>query len=127
MTTTLEPRRSFKRADVDAGRIDLEEGIELGTWIDAPIHPGEHLAEFLDDYGWSARELARRLAVPHNRVLAIVAGERSISADTALRLAWLFGTSAELWLNLQMRYDLERLRAAEAARIAREVLPVGHG
>ncbi len=115
---------SIRRADLDAGRVDLDDASEPGTGIDAPIPPGEHVAEFLDDYGWSARELARRLAVPHNRVLAILGGQRAISADTALRLARLFRTSPELWLNLQMRYDLDRLKAAEATRIAREVWPV---
>lgn len=114
----------ISRADIDAGRVDLKDAVEPGTTIDAPIHPGEHLAEFLEDYGWSARELGRRLAVPHNRVLAILAGKRSLSADTAMRLSRLFGTSAELWLNLQMRYDLDLLKAGEAARIAREVSPV---
>jgi antitoxin HigA-1 len=123
----MQPAESLiSRADVDTGRVDLRDAVEPGTAIDGPIHPGEHLAEFLEEYGWSARELARRLAVPHNRVLAILAGKRSLSADTAMRLSRLFGTNPELWLNLQMRYDLDLLKASEAARIAREVWPVEH-
>jgi len=117
----------ISRDDVDAGLIDFSDVIEPGLDTGGPIPPGEHLQAFLDDYGWSARELARRLAVPHNRVLAILGGDRAITADTALRLGRLFGTSPEFWLNLQMRYDLERSRAAAAVQIEREVLPVERG
>jgi addiction module HigA family antidote len=70
------------------------------------IHPGEHLAEELKELGISAAELARRLDVPTNRVTGIVNGQRSITGDTALRLAHFFGTSAEFWLNLQSLYEL---------------------
>jgi addiction module HigA family antidote len=115
---------TITREDLDAGRVDFSE---LGDGVGEPLppcHPGEHLADFLADYGWSARELARRLHVPHNRVLALLKGERALSADTALRLARLFGTSVELWLRLQMRYDVERTRLEEATRIAAEVEPV---
>jgi addiction module HigA family antidote len=75
------------------------------------IHPGEHLAEELDALKMSAAELARRLNVPTNRVTEILNGQRSITGDTALRLAHFFGTSAEFWLNLQNSYAL---RVAEA-------------
>ena len=70
------------------------------------IHPGEHLAEELEALGMSASELARNLDVPPNRVTAILNGQRSITGDTALRLAHFFGSSAEFWLNLQSIYDL---------------------
>jgi addiction module HigA family antidote len=70
------------------------------------IHPGEHLAVELEELGMSASELARRLDVPPNRVTAILNGQRSITGDTALRLAHFFGTSPEFWLNLQSLYDL---------------------
>jgi addiction module HigA family antidote len=72
------------------------------------IHPGEHLAEELDALQMSAAELARRLDVPTNRVTQILNGTRSITGDTALRLAHFFGTSAQFWLNLQIIYDLRR-------------------
>jgi addiction module HigA family antidote len=75
-----------------------------------PIHPGEHLAEELRELGISAAELARQIEVPTNRITGIINGQRSISADTALRLGHWFGTSAEFWLNLQKLYEL---RAAE--------------
>lgn len=70
------------------------------------IHPGEHLAEELNELGMSAAELARKLDVPTNRITAILHGQRSVTGDTALRLAHFFGTSAEFWVNLQGIYDL---------------------
>jgi antitoxin HigA-1 len=70
------------------------------------IHPGEHLAEELETLDMSAAELARKLRVPTNRVTQILNGTRSITGDTALRLAHFFGTSAQFWLNLQTLYDL---------------------
>jgi addiction module HigA family antidote len=71
-----------------------------------PIHPGEHLAEELNELGISAAELARKLGIPTNRITAILNGQRAITGDTALRLAHFFGTSAEFWLNLQSLYEL---------------------
>lgn len=70
------------------------------------IHPGEHLAEQLEELDMSAAELARQLGVPTNRVTAILNGQRAITGDTALRLGHFFGTSAQFWLNLQTLYDL---------------------
>jgi antitoxin HigA-1 len=70
------------------------------------IHPGEHLAEELEALQMSAAELARKLGVPTNRITQILNGTRSITGDTALRLAHFFGTSPQFWLNLQTLYDL---------------------
>lgn len=70
------------------------------------IHPGEHLAEELKTLNMSAAELARKIDVPTNRVTQILNGERSITGDTALRLAHFFGTSPQFWLNLQSLYEL---------------------
>ena len=70
------------------------------------IHPGEHLAEELKELSMSAAELARNLDVPTNRITSILNGQRSITGDTALRLAHFFGTTAEFWLNLQSLYEL---------------------
>ncbi len=72
------------------------------------IHPGEHLAEELEALNMSAAELARRIAVPTNRVTQILNGTRAITGDTALRLGHFFGTSGQFWLNLQSLYDLRR-------------------
>lgn len=83
------------------------------------IHPGEHLAEELEALGISAAELARNLAVPTNRVTQILHGTRSITGDTALRLAHFFGTTAQFWLNLQSLYDLRRAQAKTGKSIQR--------
>ena len=70
------------------------------------IHPGEHLAEELEELKISAAELARQIEVPVNRITGIMNGQRAITADTALRLGHWFGTSPEFWLNLQKLYEL---------------------
>ena len=79
------------------------------------IHPGEHLAEELEALELSAAELARKMNVPTNRITQILNGTRSITGDTALRLAHFFGTSAQFWLNLQSLYDL-RLAEEKAGK-----------
>ncbi len=87
-----------------------------------PIHPGEVLLEdFLRPLGVSQYRLAKDIAVPPRRVNEIVHGLRGVSADTALRLSLYFGTSAEMWMNLQSRYDLERQRDQAEERILGEV------
>jgi antitoxin HigA-1 len=73
----------------------------------SPIHPGEHLADELEEIGLNGNELAKRLNVPPNRISQILNGKRSITADTAMRLGKFFGTGAVIWLNLQQKYDLE--------------------
>lgn len=89
----------------------------------APVHPGEILAEdFLAPIGLSANSLALSLRIPANRITAIINGTRGITADTALRLARYFGTSAELWMKLQNDYDLAVARDAIGAEIERSVL-----
>lgn len=84
------------------------------------IHPGELLRDELKEIDVSLNELARALRVPMNRISAIVNGKRSITVDTAIRLARYFGTSPQYWLNLQNAYDLE---TADRAQVEREVLP----
>jgi len=84
-----------------------------------PIHPGEHLSEELAELGLSAAELARQLDVPVNRITSIINGQRSISADTALRLGHWFGSSAEFWLNLQKIYELRTAELQVGAQISK--------
>jgi addiction module HigA family antidote len=86
----------------------------------AAIHPGEQLADELRELGMSASELARNLQVPPNRITAILNGQRSITGDTALRLAHFFGTSAQFWLNLQSIYDL-RIAEQSAGETIRQL------
>src|SRR5438477_11753784 len=87
-----------------------------------PVHPGEILLEeFLSPLGISQYRLAKETSVPPRRINEIVRGLRSISADTALRLARYFGTSERFWLNLQARYDLEVEKDRLGDRLEREV------
>lgn len=89
-----------------------------------PIHPGETLREdFLKPLGLSASRLAMDLRVPVTRINDIVRGRRTITADTALRLARYFGTSAQFWMNLQTNYDLEKAQAAAGRDIREQVRP----
>ncbi|MDJ0596704.1 MAG: HigA family addiction module antitoxin [Pleurocapsa sp. MO_226.B13] len=75
-----------------------------------PIHPGEILADELEEIGMSAATLAEKLDVPKNRIYMIINEQRSITADTAMRLGIFFGTTAEFWLNLQKCYELDVAR-----------------
>ncbi len=87
-----------------------------------PVHPGQVLLEdFIKPLGLSRYRVAKDIGVPTLRISQIVRGERSITADTALRLARYFGTSPGVWLRLQARYDLEVAEARIAKRINREV------
>lgn len=86
------------------------------------IHPGEILAEELQELGMSANELAGILRVPANRISQILAGKRGISADTALRLGHWLGTGPELWLNLQKSYEL-RLAEQETGDEIKRTIP----
>jgi addiction module HigA family antidote len=89
-----------------------------------PVHPGEVLLEeFLNPMGLSQNRLALSIGVSPRRINEIVLGKRSITADTALRLARYFGMSAQFWLGLQMDYDLDVTEEAMAERLKREVRP----
>ena len=87
-----------------------------------PIHPGEILGDELNETGLSAAELARQLKIPPNRISQIIAGRRSITGDTALRLGHWFGNNAAFWLNLQTGYELRLAEQEAGAEI--EALPV---
>ncbi|HOT92501.1 MAG TPA: HigA family addiction module antitoxin [Anaerolineae bacterium] len=87
-----------------------------------PIHPGEVLWEdFMQPLGLSQYRLAKDIGVSTLRISQIVRGQRAITADTALRLARYFGTSAAVWMRLQARYDLEVAEQQKGEQIAREV------
>ena len=88
------------------------------------IHPGEILREeFLEPLGLSAHALAQALRVPAPRVNDIVRERRTVTPDTALRLARHFGTTAQFWLNLQASYDLKVAMRESGAKIMKEVDP----
>jgi addiction module HigA family antidote len=87
-----------------------------------PVHPGEVLLEdFMKPLGLSQYRLAKDISVTPIRISQIVNGKRAITADTAMRLAHYFGTSAAVWLRLQARYDLEVAELQYGEQIKREV------
>jgi len=90
----------------------------------APIHPGEILLEdFMKPLGLSTNRLALDLHVPVTRISEIVNCRRAISADTALRLGRYFGASAQIWINLQAKYDLQLAEDRMGEHIERQVQP----
>ena len=80
------------------------------------IHPGEHLAEMLEELGISQYRLAKTMGTPARRINEIIHGNRSITADTALRLGQALGMTPEFWLNLQRMYDLDVARSSTDVR-----------
>jgi addiction module HigA family antidote len=117
------------REDLDAGRIDLSSAIDLkagdpNAGTIGPIYPGEILREeFLGPMGIAVYRLAMDIGVPPNRITAILANDRSITADTSLRLGRYFGMSESFWLNLQTGYDLRVTKRELGDRLEHEVKP----
>jgi addiction module HigA family antidote len=110
---------------VNRDRLDKLDfsGVRSGRRL-PPVHPGEILRDdFLVPLGISVYELAIAIKVPRSRANEIVLGRRAVSTDTAMRLGRYFGTSAEFWINLQARYDLDVAERTVRRRIEREVVP----
>src|SRR5215468_5709630 len=84
-----------------------------------PIHPGEILADELEESGLTAKKLADVIEVPPNRLYQILSGKRNMTADTALRLSRYFGMSADFWMNLQSTYELDLARKQSGKIIQR--------
>ena len=118
----MATRRLISRDDLDAGRVDFSE-VETGERL-PPVPPGEVLRhDFLNPLGLTPHALALALRVPPNRITAILAGQRAVTAESALRLARHFGTSPGFWLNLQKAYELDMAEREVGARIRAEVAP----
>ena len=91
----------------------------------APVHPGEVLLkEFIEPMGLTRYKIAKAIKVQQRRIDEICAGERGITAATALRLAKLFGMEAQTWMNLQAQYDLEVAGRELSKQIDKEVTPL---
>jgi addiction module HigA family antidote len=88
-----------------------------------PVHPGEILRDELEALDLTAKALANALGVPVNRVTMILNGQRGVSADTALRLARYFGTTPQLWMNLQKTWEIRRAEIEAGREIAERVTP----
>jgi len=116
---------AITREDLEAGRVDLAEVIDLEAERLPPVNPGRILREeFLRPLRLSAATVAASIGVPRNRLTEIINGRRAITADTALRLGIYFGTSAEFWLSLQARHDLHQARRTIGERRQRGITPL---
>lgn len=89
-----------------------------------PVHPGEILRDELEELDLSASALAKALGIPVNRITAILNSQRDVTADTALRLARYFGTTPQIWLNLQKSYELRKAEIKVGRQIAKRVKPL---
>ncbi len=89
-----------------------------------PVHPGEILCDELEELGLSASALAKALDIPVNRITAILNSQRGVTADTALRLAYYFGTSPQFWMNLQKSYELRKAEIKVGRQIEKRVKPL---
>jgi len=113
---------SIKREEIDLRSVDLSE-VRSGRRLPL-VHPGEILRdEFLIPMGISVYELALAIKVPRSRANDIVRGRRAVTTDTAIRLGRYFGMTAEFWINLQARYDLDVADRTVRRRIEHEVKP----
>ena len=113
---------TIKREDIDSHLVDISDMVS-GRRL-PPVHPGEILRdEFLVPMGISVYALAHAIKVPRSRANDIMLGRRSITTDTAMRLARYFGMSPQFWLNLQTRYDLDVADRRIRRKIEQEVVP----
>ncbi len=114
---------TIKREDLDNHQVDFSSDVVSGKRL-LPVHPGEILHDdFLEPLGLSVYEFANAIHVPRSRANDIVRGCRTITIDTALRLARYFGTTAEFWINLQARYDLDVANRSLRKQIEKEIEP----
>lgn len=113
---------AIKLEDYDAGRVDLSDVLAPGDERIPLRHPGFILKEqVVEPLGLNAHRLAKGINVPPNRVTAILAGKRTITADTSIRLGRFLGMSPDYWHRMQGAYDLDRALDEAGARIAEEV------
>jgi addiction module HigA family antidote len=112
----------IRREDIDNRKVDFSD-VASGRRLPS-VHPGEILRDdFLTPMGISVYELANAIKAPRSRVNDVVLGRRSITIDTAMRLGRYFGTSAEFWINLQARHDLDVADRTVRRQIEKEVAP----
>ena len=110
------------RESVDRQQVDFSD-VSSGRRL-PPVHPGEILRdEFLKPMDLSVYALARALSISRPRLNDIVLGRRAVTTDTALRLGRYFGMTAEFWINLQTRYDLDVAERTVRSQIEQEVEP----
>ena len=119
---TARSVEAIERQALDRGEVDLSDVVS-GQLL-PPVHPGEILRnDYLTPMGMSVYRLAQELRIPRPRLNEIVRGRRGVTVDTALRLGYFFGTTAEFWINLQTRYDLDVADRTVRRRIEKEIKP----
>jgi antitoxin HigA-1 len=107
----------------ELGKIDYSD-VSSGKRL-APVHPGDVLLkDFVEPMGISRYRVAKNIHVPQRRIDLICRGEAAVSANMALRLGRLFGTTPEFWINLQAQYDLEVAARVAGKAIAKAVVPL---
>lgn len=100
------------------------KGITTGRKLDA-VHPGQVLlADFIAPMGITRYRVAKAIGVQQRRIDEICAGDRAITADTAVRLGLAFGIEPQFWLNLQSQYDIETIEREQGQQLAQEVHPL---
>ena len=114
---------TITREQLDAGLIDFSDIDMPGSPRMDPLHPGQVLADWIDEEHMTAVDLAAAVHLPAASVAAVLSGGAPVTAPLAVRLARYFGISARFWLNLQTGYDLEIAERAEGETIAREITP----
>ena len=115
---------TIKREDVEAGRVDLSDVLAAGEARIPEMHPGIILKEqVVEPLGITAYRLAKEIKVPPNRVTAILAGKRAITAETSIRLGRFLGMSPGFWHGMQANYDLRCALDKIGARVAEEIAP----
>ena len=131
MTRRLAFRASVTAAHDTQGQFRIDGVPEVPhhtvSWrVSGPtefVNPGEVLRDELEALGLSANAVSKALDVPVNRITAILHGQRGVTADTALRLARYFGTTTQVWMNLQKTYELRRAEIKAGHQIAERVRP----
>ena len=117
---------TIKREDVDRQMVDFSD-VAIGRRL-PPVHPGEVLREeYLKPLALSVYRLAQELKISRPRLNDIVLGRRAVTIDTALRLGRYFGTTPEVWINLQTRHDLDTAEATLRLKVEREITPRAAG
>lgn len=96
----------------------------MNTKAIKPIHPGEHLAEFIEEFGITPYRVAKDTHVSPTRIGEIINSVRAITPDTALRLGRYFGTTGDFWMNLQTHYEMEIALAKKGKQIEKDVVPL---
>jgi addiction module HigA family antidote len=116
----------MNRMSIPRNRLKTQHYDDVATGRRLPaVHPGQVLlTEFIEPLGITRYRVSKSIGVQQRRIDEICAGNRAVTADTAVRLGLAFGVDPEFWLNLQAQYDIEMIEREQGARLAEEVRPI---